>query len=240
MRAEFDLHIHSDASFDGRMSAEEIKEKAKAAGLRGVAICDHDVSYGGACEEDGFIIIPGEEFSTEHGHLLGLFLTSPIKTGMSFEETADAIHSQGGLAVLAHPFERSTDAGRLLPLLPLLDGIEVYNGRAERKIKDANKRAKKFAEENGKREFAGSDAHLPREIGNGIITVETPSLTLSAVKEALMNNPVSVSGKRGKAVYVARSQLTKLKKTKAPFYKYIKWLVFAAKCRAEDLFKGDR
>lgn len=94
MKLTLDLHVHSDASFDGRMSVRQIALLAKARGIDGVAICDHDVVYTGPTEVEGVLIIPGAEFSTEHGHLLGLFLTAPIQH-TTWKETVQAIHDQG-------------------------------------------------------------------------------------------------------------------------------------------------
>lgn len=238
MIAKFDLHVHSAASHDGRMSLDEIARLAKAAGLNGVAVCDHDTVLTDVLPNTEVLLIPGAEFSTEYGHLLGLFLNAPIPK-MPFADTVAAIHAQGGLAVLAHPFARSRDGARLAGIAPLLDGIEVWNGRADRKIGDANALARAFADAGSLRPFAGSDAHIPKEIGNGVVTLEVEALTLPAVKAALMTQPVTVTGRRGPSLAVARSQLTKLKKTGAPMRRYLKWCLFAAKCAAEDLCKGE-
>lgn len=237
MKIRLDLHTHSAASPDGRMRVEEIVRLARARGLNGVAITDHDVTLTDAPAYDDFLVIPGCEFSTEFGHLLGLFLREPIPQ-MSFVRTVNAIHAQGGLAVIAHPFEHTRDGSRIAPFAPLLDGVEVWNGRAERKIRDANALARRFAEEHGLRQFAGSDAHVPEEIGNGVVTLDVPALTLSAVKTALLNADVEISGQRGKSSYVARSQYTKLKKRHTRPAAYGKWLLFAGKCAAEDMFQG--
>jgi len=237
MIVKLDLHVHSAASPDGRMTLEEIVSAARDAGLSGVAVCDHDAVLTDAAEFPDVAVIPGCEFSTEYGHLLGLFLNEPIPK-LSFPATVAAIREQGGLAVLAHPFEHTRDGARLTEIVPLLDGVEVWNGRAERKIRDANRRAMDFAAAHGLRQFAGSDAHLPEEIGNGAVTLEAGSLELPALREALLSAPVTVSGKRGRAVCVARSQFTKLKKRRAGAAAYAKWLLFAGKCAAEDLFTG--
>lgn len=246
MRALLDLHIHSRASADGRMSGTEIWKRAREAGLQGVAITDHDVLYRpDGTEPPDLLVIPGEEFSTEFGHLLGLFLNAPIpfsrRTGRALDapggvrELIEAIHAQGGLAVLAHPFERDSDDRRLLPLVPLLDGVEGWNGRANRKHPDANAKAVRFAKAHGLPVLAGSDAHLPREIGNGVLTLEVEALTQEAVKTALLAGNGAVSGRDGRHTDVARSQLTKLNKTGAGLGKRLKWLAFAGKCAAEDL-----
>ena len=71
-----DLHIHSQKSFDGRMSVDDIIKYAKAKGLNALAVTDHDGYFDG--EAEGIEIIRGCEFSTEYGHLLGLFMTEPI------------------------------------------------------------------------------------------------------------------------------------------------------------------
>lgn len=122
MKLILDLHLHSKASFDGRMGIEEIAALAKARGLDGVAICDHDVVYTGPTEVDGVLILPGVEFSTEYGHLLALFLSREISY-TTWEETTEAVHAQGGVTVLAHPFQKSRPASSLLPLVPHLDGV---------------------------------------------------------------------------------------------------------------------
>lgn len=232
-----DLHVHSEASPDGRMSLDELVAAARAAGLDGCAVTDHDVTLTDAPVYDDFLLIPGCEFSTEYGHLLGLFLRAPIGK-LSFARTVRAIHEQGALAVLAHPYEHTRTPPHIDTLAPLLDGVEVWNGRAERKIRDANALAARFAEVHGLRPFAGSDAHLPGEIGNGTITVSVPGApTLAAVRQALLNAPAAVEGKRGASLDVARSQYTRLQKRRARPAAYAKWLLFAGKCAAEDFFR---
>ena len=152
----------------------------------------------------------------------------------------ERIRGQGGLAVLAHPFEHSRDAGRIAPIAPLLDGVEVWNSRAERKIADANALAEAFAKAHGLRRFAGSDAHVPQEIGHGVTVVRAEACTLDAVKAALLHGGTQVQGCRSRAWYTARSQLTKRRKTKAGPAAYAKWAAFAAKCWAQDLIqKGE-
>ena len=176
MRLTLDLHLHSQASPDGRMTVEEIAAAARARGLHGVAVCDHDVVYTGPTEVDGVLLIPGVEFSTEHGHLLGLFVRQPM-VYTTWEETTQAVRRLGGLTVLAHPFQHRKEEGKLVPLVPYLDGMETWNGRANRKNPQANAQAAAFAKDYGLIPTAGSDAHLAQEIGNGTITVEAADRT---------------------------------------------------------------
>ena len=152
----------------------------------------------------------------------------------------DAVHACGGLAVMAHPFERSSDAQRLDAYLDRLDGIEVWNGRADRKNPQANAMACALAQRAAKPVTAGSDAHLPEEIGNGVVTLEADALTLPAVRAALLRGATAVDGRRGKARYVAESQLTKRRRTHAGAAAYVKWALFAAKCCLQDItWKGE-
>ena len=235
MEIKLDLHVHSERSPDGIMTIEEIVSLAKARGLNGAAVCDHDLALLDAPRFDEFLLIPGVEVSTQFGHLLGLFVTGPVET-RDFFQAVEIIHAQGGLAVLAHPFEHSRDGSRLAPAVPLLDGVEVQNSRADRKNHDANRLARSFAQVCRLRSFGGSDAHCPQEVGNSFTTVEAAELTLDAVKDALMTGEVTVQGRRSRAWYTARSQLTRRKKMGAKPLSYAKWAAFAVKCCLQDIF----
>ena len=236
MELKLDLHIHSQASPDGRMSLEEIVETARQAGLQGCAVCDHDQVLTQAPAFPDFLLIPGVEISTERGHLLGWFVQGPIET-RDFHEAVAAIHAQGGLAVMAHPFEHRRTAEAIDPIAPLLDGVEVWNSRAERKNSRANAQAEAFAAAHGLRRFGGSDAHLPREIGHGVTAVEVEEATPSAVRAALLAGNTAVSGRRSRAVDTARSQFTKRRRSHAGPLSYCKWALFAAKCCLQDLIR---
>ncbi len=239
MEIKLDLHVHSERSPDGIMTLEEIVSLARARGLHGAAVCDHDRALTDPPRFEDFLLIPGVEVSTQLGHLLGLFITGPVDT-RDFFEAVDIIHRQGGLAVLAHPFEHSRDGARLAPAVPLLDGVEVQNSRAERKLRDANRLARSFAQVCGLPPFGGSDAHCPQEVGNSFTAVEVDTLAPEEVKAALAAGKGSPQGRRSPAWYAARSQLTKRRKTGAKPLSYVKWAVFAAKCRVEDILrKGD-
>lgn len=214
-----DLHIHTCHSHDGCMTVEEIIRHARAKGLNAVAICDHDRFFDDAVED--FPVIRGCEFSTAYGHLLGLFLNSPIHE-TEFSAIVQAIHEQGGIAVLAHPYQRSRDVEAVAHLI---DGVEVWNSRACRKNRAANKQALEFARRHDLLWFAGSDAHVPNEIGNVVLTVEGDDL-----KSALVQNHVTIHGRHSAPWNTARSQLTKLIKEKAGFPAKLRWCLFAAKC----------
>ena len=76
MPYRLDLHCHSWFSGDGVSSPEAMIAAARAKGLHGLALTDHNTSDGcrhlidcGLAREDGqpvdgFLVIPGNEFST--------------------------------------------------------------------------------------------------------------------------------------------------------------------------------
>ena len=50
-------------------------------------------------------VVIGEEVKTAEGEIIGLFLKELVPRGMSPEDTVRAIHAQGGLAVIPHPYD---------------------------------------------------------------------------------------------------------------------------------------
>jgi predicted metal-dependent phosphoesterase TrpH len=79
--------------------------------LRVIAIADHNTNLGAfeavrIAESEGLEIevIVAQETESADGHIIGLWTPDLIRPGMSAADTVAAIHSQGGLAVAAHPF----------------------------------------------------------------------------------------------------------------------------------------
>jgi predicted metal-dependent phosphoesterase TrpH len=101
-----DPHCHTVAS-DGMVTAGELVEAAVAARLDLIAITDHDTMAAAFAEHAGLTVVPGQEITTTwpaQTHVVGWFLGKPVRRGMSIEDTVAAIHDQGGLAVIPHPF----------------------------------------------------------------------------------------------------------------------------------------
>ena len=145
-----DLHVHTSASPDGRSSLEEIARAARRAGLDAVAITDHNLCTPVPERLEGVLLIPGCEVSTRVGHITGLFLTRPLpawEAPPAPEEAVAAIRDCGGLAALAHPFQRPGAAPEKFTFP--LDGLEAANGRACCKVPRANALAAALAEARG-------------------------------------------------------------------------------------------
>jgi predicted metal-dependent phosphoesterase TrpH len=133
-----DPHCHTTAS-DGMAEPAELVAAALERGLRLIAVCDHDTMASAAEVRDrgeaaGLAVVCGEEVTTRwpaQTHVVGWFLERPVRSGMTLADTVDAIHDQGGLAVIPHPFMptyfASCQPGMLARLIDsrTVDGIEV-------------------------------------------------------------------------------------------------------------------
>jgi predicted metal-dependent phosphoesterase TrpH len=133
-----EVHAHTRAS-DGMVTPVELVRAAAGAGLQVVCVTDHDVIPDLAEAIDvgaalGVGVVRGEEVTCVFPpgtHIVGLFLERQIRMHMSAEDTVDAIHDQGGLAIVAHPFMPTYFASmtqrRLDTLLETrsVDGIEL-------------------------------------------------------------------------------------------------------------------
>ena len=183
-----DLHVHTDASPDGRSSLEEAARAARAAGLDAIAVSDHDRCTPAPAAMNGVLLIPACEVSTRAGHITGLFLERPLdleRLGRlpAPESAVAAIREAGGLAVLAHPFHRPGTPEERFRFD--LDGVETANARACFKVPDANERAAAFAAGRGLPAVGGSDAHDAKEVGNAYTELEAAELTADALRQAL-------------------------------------------------------
>jgi predicted metal-dependent phosphoesterase TrpH len=177
-----DLHIHSNRS-DGKGSIEEILAFAEEkTDLKVIAITDHDTITGGVMAKEmakkkkyNIEVVVGEEITSTDGHILGLFLHSPIRPGLSASETIKLIHHQGGIAIPAHPFLKTRikspnfvtmDGVGLKGLLSeKFDAIETINGAlpsSRNSMASLVNRTFLFKNETG-----GSDAHIIDAIGSG-------------------------------------------------------------------------
>jgi hypothetical protein len=132
------LHVHSVFS-DGEEPLERLVETFRLSGMSFAAVSDHAEvfderrmdDYVRLCESlsvSGFLVIPGLEFALKGGsiHILGYGITRRVRY-THMEELVDGIHTQGGIAVLAHPPVGSINM--IGSIKDKLDGIEVWNGR---------------------------------------------------------------------------------------------------------------
>jgi len=196
MLYRFDLHMHSFYSADAAAAPEELIAAARARGLSGIAITDHD-----SCEVheyllkkglerpdglpvDGFLVVPGMEVSTAHGHMLCIGTTLPVMRDEPAHDVFAAIRDRGGVAIPAHPYDRWR-AGiheTILDELPL-EAIEVFNAAVT--SRNFNDNAHAYATNRGLSMTASSDAHHATAVGISETAFEMDNLSVADLLAAL-------------------------------------------------------
>ena len=220
---KLDLHVHTNKSIDGFSTPSMIIKRAVKRGLSGVAITDHN-TLGGieavkSIAPEGFVVIPGAEYSTDFGHMLALFCDKSAEDfdknheGLySFTEIADFVHSEGGLLVAAHPlrYKKYLSIGNPFNLNPQMlqrvDGVESVNSRDLYRDASAKSIIETCAKEYDLFMTGGSDAHLPMEIGGGFTEFPICS-SINEIKEALVAKKTTAQGSPSKKIYMAASKI---------------------------------
>ena len=202
--------MHTSHSYDGLSSLKDIVEAAKAKGLDGIAITDHDTidahPEAEKFSERNFLIIPGLEVSSADGHILGLGVRELVPRKLPAEETVRLIREQGGIAVSAHPFNpfaRGQKPG--IVYKTKFDAIETLNSRA---LFLANYLARRFAERNQLPMTAGSDAHHCDDVGMAS-TILNCNASVDPILNEIRRGGTSISGL---ALPLSRSLLRVLQK----------------------------
>jgi len=184
----FVQHVHTRHSFDSLASPAKLVRRAKEVGIEVLAITDHDSWQGSieareAARHDGLAvrIVIGTEVRTDCGDLIGLFLEQDVleRDPAAF---CDAVHAQGGLVVLPHPYK-----WHRLDVAPLasVDLIEIHNARCNRA---ENARAEALATERKLPGLVGPDAHRVGELMLARNEFEgDPPADDDAVKQALLH-----------------------------------------------------
>jgi predicted metal-dependent phosphoesterase TrpH len=208
VQMRYDLHIHSKYSSDGVLEPARIVEMAMKAGLKGIAVTDHNTIRGGLeakhYETEDFKVIVGSEIRTEKGEITGLFLSQEIKPGDA-ERVISEIKNQGGIVIIPHPFDEMRHSA-FCPAegdARFIDAIEVYNSRCV--IQKYNEKAMEFARKHSLPIVAGSDAHFANEIGKAGVITEAED-----VREAIIRNDIKIFGKRTWLINHVRTKALKI------------------------------
>lgn len=220
MPAYAELHCHTTFS-DGWATPDACVRQAARRGLQILALTDHNTAAGALPYwqqplQDGVLVIPGEEVSTELGHVLAFFVQATIAPG-PFKTVLAQIREQGAIPFMAHPYHIALgNRWRKKPIFKLnpaylhqLVGLEIHNGHNRT---PANRLAASLAEEKKLPRISGSDAHLPWEIGNARTRFDLPRLTLDAVKAALLQGRMQALPRQFNAfpVYLAVGLMNRL------------------------------
>jgi predicted metal-dependent phosphoesterase TrpH len=187
---------------------------AAARGLTHLAITDHDRIDGALeartlaeTEAPRLTLIVGQEIRTTAGDLIGLFLHEAVPVGLPPSEAIAAVHAQGGLVGIAHPFDRFRgsvgrgEAAALEEVAAQVDWIEAWNARLM--LGDGNARAAELAVRSGKPGIAVSDAHTTLEVGIAstiLRAVGADPSTADGLREALAGPLDLVTGRASRLV----------------------------------------
>ena len=177
-----DLHCHTfPLSDDSFLSPDELIERAKAVGLDGVCLTEHDAVWEPhkireLAKRHNFLVIPAIEVNTEDDHMLVFGLSRYIDGMQRVAHLAQLVADAGGAMVAPHPYRRLTPLLRMdddfwtmaleqtaaHPAFRHVCAVEAINGRAAH---DENLFSWQLCARLGLPAVAGSDAHEPSDIG---------------------------------------------------------------------------
>ena len=204
-----DIHIHSSAS-DGMASVPDIIEYVAQKGeLDVIAIADHDEIRGAyearelaAKRNYPFEVVIGMEVNTLEGHLLALYIESPIPSHQPVIDSITAVHEQGGLCIAPHPMSMLSESLNHRDIKRVtdnsdprvyFDGIETVNATIVGAI--SNRRAKKINRIYQLAETGSSDAHFLISIGSGVTLF--PGRTAEDLRRSILAGTTQALDGRG-------------------------------------------
>lgn len=178
-----DIHTHTfPGSDDSDLEPAELIERARAVGLDGICLTEHDWFWDAhelaqLSARHNFLVIPGVEVATEEAHLL-VFGLERYTFGMHRAGfVRRLVDEAGGAIVVAHPYRRQFSPSidpegpdyypTLVracdnPVFALADAVEVANGRA---TEQQNAFSLGLSRRLRLKGCGGSDAHRLLDIG---------------------------------------------------------------------------
>lgn len=193
---KIDLHVHTRYSDDATTTLEQVVRYARKKGLDGVAVTDHDTVLGARrlVKQKSFLVVPGIEVSSLHGHILGLNITQPVQPKLDITQTAEKIRQLGGIAVIAHPsVVIKTGLGTNITSASHIDAVEVINASAFPFFLSTYL-SRRLAHRLNLPQTAGTDAHYPEEIGSAYTMIDADS-NRDDVAEAILHGKTQPFGK---------------------------------------------
>lgn len=164
-----DLHchtrVHSGCSI---LTPETLVEAARAAGLDGACITEHDALWPAEeidrlARDLDFVLLRGVEVSADAGHVLAYGL-SRYEAGLSaLPYLHEVARREGALLFLAHPSRRHKLLPQGMELADIFDSLETINGTQSEL---QNRSAARLAYSLRLPGIGGSDAHAVSEVGS--------------------------------------------------------------------------
>jgi predicted metal-dependent phosphoesterase TrpH len=194
MQVKADLHVHTMYSKDSIITPKELVYYAQKAGLNAVAVTDHNQVEGARkiAKKTSFLIIPGTEVSSLHGHIVGLNVSERIPRDLSADETVDHIHAAGGVAIACHPYALFKGSiGK--HVTAKFDAVEAINASSF-PFGSASKKATELADRLKLPKVAGTDAHYGPVIGRAFTVIDAEP-NVEALLKAIVKGQCAPAGK---------------------------------------------
>lgn len=188
---KLDLHVHTVGSQDAHIKINELPRIIQRKGLDGVAITEHDNFDPPAF--DDVIILPGVEVSSSEGHIIALGVQKTIPPNLAADETIQRIHSQGGIAIIPHPYDPVCECVKIAHLKAIPDAVETLNADALSFI-ISSWLAKRDAHKFSLPEVGGSDSHIPETVGDCYTLIDSKTRCVSDILAAIRAGRVHPEG----------------------------------------------
>jgi predicted metal-dependent phosphoesterase TrpH len=188
---KFDLHMHTTRySPDSQMRPLDLVRRARAIGLDGVVITEHDRLWPESELQDlraepGLVVLGGIEVSCREGHFLayGVQDARALRHGIGVAALCCEVHRQGGAVVAAHPFRWGQPFDEILrEQRPELDGLELMTNNMDA---ECRRRAAEVQRRENLAGLGSSDAHAEEVIGICYTEIEGAIQTARDLVEAI-------------------------------------------------------
>ncbi|BFH74301.1 PHP domain-containing protein [Sulfurisphaera javensis] len=185
---KIDFHTHTFYS-DGRESPQEMINYALKIGLNGIAITDHDTSKAHLVFKHK-LVIPGQEVTTEFGHVV-ILCNFPPDPPKRIYELVDYSKENNCIIFPSHPFDifRKGIGDKIFEYH--FNAIEIYNSKAP---KSANEKAKKVSIQLNLPGLANSDSHVKYALGSAYNIVNISEFNVDEILDCIRKGKIEPVG----------------------------------------------
>jgi predicted metal-dependent phosphoesterase TrpH len=203
-----DLHLHTSHSDGVASLARMLEHIERNTRLDVIAITDHEdlrpsleARELAARRGYRFEVVPGMEVTTRDGHLIVLFVETPVRSLESLEHTIAEVRERGGLCVVPHPLARWVPSVGLQAFTRVLsrpdpyehfDGIEL--SRSNFVAAQTEARARMLNERYALAEIGSSDAHFLPVVGTSYTSF--PGHTAQDLRQAMLDRATHAHAER--------------------------------------------
>lgn len=185
----FDLHIHTTLSSCSQLTVEDAIARAKACGLDGICITDHNTMgvrhfLSEGIQANGLCVIFGMEYCTAQGDFLLFGPFETLQPHLPADVLLNIVDQSGGVAVAAHPFRKGRSIDRRIIDEGRCCAIESLNGR---NTPSENLAVEQWRQHFDLAECGGSDAHSLEEVATFATRFGGPVRTRSDLIHLLKN-----------------------------------------------------